>query len=116
MIIYVNPMWSMQTINSDSNYVFLTEVIRKFIDKYPNYYFIMPFPVSTGFRYYDDGFFRSQNILRIPIKLPLGKRQNNMHFDSNFVSKIYENFGVFVVWNQIPEIAPQLKYLLSMNT
>jgi len=113
MIIYVNPMWSMQTINSDSNYVFLTEVIRKFIDKYPNYYFIMPFPVSTGFRYYDDGFFRSQNVLRIPIKLPQGKRQNNMHFDSNFVSKIYENFGVFVVWNQIPEIAPQLKYLLS---
>ena len=81
MIIFVNPMWSVQTINSDSNYVFLSSVITKFNEKYPEYSFLMPFPASKGFRYYDDGFFKLPNILRIPQNIPQGKKQNNIHFD-----------------------------------
>ena len=62
MIIFVNPMWSVQTINSDSNYVFLSEVIKKFHVKYPDYYFVMPFPTTTGFKYYNDDFFQLSNV------------------------------------------------------
>jgi len=113
MIIFVNPMWSVQTINSDSNYVFLSEVITKFNEKYPDYSFIMPFPASTGFRYYDDGFFKLPNILRIPLNIPQGKKQNNIHFDTFFIKKIYDHFGPYLIWNQVPELAPQLKYFTS---
>ena len=113
MIIFVNPMWSVQTINSDSNYVYLSSVIRKFAEKYPKYKFLMPFPVSTGFKYYDDGFFKLPNILRIPQNIPQGKKQNNIHFDTFFIKKVYEEFGPYLIWNQIPEVAPQLKFFTS---
>ena len=113
MIIYVNPMWSVQTINSDSNYVFLSSVITKFNEKYPEYSFLMPFPASKGFRYYDDGFFKLPNILRIPHNIPQGKKQNNIHFDTFFIKKIYDTYGPYLIWNQIPELAPQLKYFMA---
>ena len=113
MIIFVNPMWSVQTINSDSNYVFLSEVIKKFHVKYPDYYFVMPFPTTTGFKYYNDDFFQLSNVKRIPFKYPVAKKHNNMHFDTHFIKNVLQEHASFLIWNQIPEVAPQIKFLLG---
>ena len=58
MIILVNPMWSVEHLNKDSNYVHIKKVIEKYTEMYPNTYFIIPFPVKN-FKYHEGGFFEN---------------------------------------------------------
>jgi hypothetical protein len=41
MIILVNPMWSVEHLNKDSNYVHIKKVIERYTEMYPNTYFII---------------------------------------------------------------------------
>lgn len=116
MIVLVNPMWSVKNVNSDSCYYVIRTIVEKFIELYPDYYFIIPFPVSKGFNYYRDGFFDNRNILRIPKRYPLSKKQNNMDFDSTFYMDINKKYGVSIIWNHIPEVGGHLRYLLDCFT
>ena len=110
MIILVNPMWSVEHLNKDSNYVHIKKVIEKYTEMYPNTYFIIPFPVKN-FKYHEDGFFENMNVLRVPYIIPLSKKINNITFDGSFYNNIVEKYGINTIYNQIPEVTGQLKCL-----
>ena len=110
MIILVNPMWSVEHLNKDSNYVHIKKVIERYTEMYPNTYFIIPFPVKN-FKYHEDGFFENMNVLRVPYIIPLSKKINNITFDGAFFNNIVEKYGVHTIYNQIPEVTGQLKCL-----
>ena len=108
MVILVNPMWSVEHLNKDSNYVHIKKVLERFTQLYPNYYFIIPFPIKH-FKYYEDGFFENPNIVRVPYKIPLSKKINNITFDGEWYKDIVEKYNISMVYNQIPEVTGQLK-------
>jgi glycosyltransferase involved in cell wall biosynthesis len=112
MIVLVNPMWSVEHLNKDSNYVHIKKVLERYTQLYPDTYFIIPFP-SKFFKYYEDGFFDNKNIIRVPYVVPLAKKVNNITFDGNFFKYIVERYGISLIYNQIPEVTGQLKCLDS---
>jgi len=112
MIILVNPMWSVEHLNKDSNYVHIKKIIERFTQLYPDTYFIVPFP-SRHFKYYEDGLFQNPNVVRVPYVIPLAKKINNITFDGAFFNRVVEQYGVGLIYNQIPEVTGQLKSLDS---
>jgi hypothetical protein len=112
MIILVNPMWSVEHLNKDSNYVHIKKIIERFTQLYPDTYFIVPFP-ARHFKYYEDGLFQNPNVVRVPYVVPLAKKINNITFDGAFFNRVVEQYGVGLIYNQIPEVTGQLKSLDS---
>ena len=112
MVILVNPMWSVEHLNKDSNYVHIKKIIERYSKIYPDTYWIIPFPVKH-FKYYDDGFFDNPNVIREPYTIPLAKKINNITFDGAFFNNIIEKYCINLIYNQIPEVTGQLKSIDS---
>ena len=112
MVILVNPMWSVEHLNKDSNYVHIKKVIENYNKLHPDTYFIIPFPVKH-FKYYEDGFFQNPNVIREPYTIPLAKKINNITFDGAFYNKLIEKYCINTIYNQIPEVTGQLKSIDS---
>ena len=112
MVILVNPMWSVEHLNKDSNYVHIKKIIERYSKLYPDTYWILPFPVKH-FHYFEDGFFDNPNIIREPYVIPLAKKINNITFDGSFYNKIIEKYCINIIYNQIPEVTGQLKSIDS---
>ena len=108
MVLLVNPMWSVENLNKDSNYVHIKKVLERFTELYPEYFFILPFPIKH-FKYNEDGLFDNPNIIRVPYKIPLSKKINNITFDGEWYKDVVEKYNISMVYNQIPEVTGQLK-------
>ncbi len=110
MVILVNPMWSVENLNKDSNYVHIKKILEVFTQMFPEYYFVIPFPVKH-FKYYEDGLFDNPNIERIPYQIPLAKKLNNITFNGEWYKDVVEKYSISTIYNQIPEVTGQLKCL-----
>jgi len=108
VVILVNPMWSVEHLNKDSNYVHIKKVVENYTKLYPDTYFIIPFPIKH-FKYFEDGFFDNPKVERIPYKIPLAKKINNITFDGEWYKDVIEKYNIAIVYNQIPEVTGQLK-------
>lgn len=109
MFIFVQPMYSKQELNADSNYVVMSQLIRAMSVVRPDYYFIMPFPdAQSGYKYADDGFFKLHNVLRIPQRVSTQKMANAVAYDANWYNEIFRRYGFDLIWCNLVESAAAL--------
>jgi hypothetical protein len=108
--ILVQPQYSKSELNADSNYVVYTAWVRAMRRKHPDWSFIVIFPdANSGFRYEDDGFFRTPNVVRVAQRISERRTANAASFDAAWYDALYRRFAFDVVWNNLPEIAGGLR-------
>ena len=111
MIILVQPMYSKQELNADSNYVVYTQWIQAIHKIRPDWHFVVIFPDSkSGYKYQDDGFFSLPYVTRIPQRISPRKMSNAVTFDGMWYDKLFRQYGFDVVWCNLVEIAGQIAY------
>lgn len=104
MQILIQPMYSKQELNADSNYVVMTALVRAMLKVRPDFHFVLPFPdAKSGYKYADDGFFRLPNITRIPQRISPQKMTNAVSFDGVWYNELFRRFGFEVVWVNLVE-------------
>lgn len=115
MIILVNPMLSnYRNLNGDSCYIFIKKVVTGLLKKYPDYYFLIPWPhKESGFTYTTDGFFNHPHIIRLPMEMPQRKMDMVVNFPITYWRKLFKIFTPDVVWNHIPEIGHLFKNIYT---
>lgn len=111
MIILVQPMYSKQEINSDSNYVIYTALIRAMRQVRPEWHWVVIFPdAQSGFKYDDDGFFRLPNVTRVPQRISTRKKASAIAYDADWYDALMRQFGFDLVWTHLPELAGHLRF------
>ena len=109
MIVLVQPMYSKQELNADSNYVVYTSLIRGMRRVRPEWHFVVIFPdAKSGFKYEDDGFFREPNVTRVPQRISTRKMANAVSYDAIWYDTLFRAIGIDVVWCNLVEIAAHL--------
>lgn len=107
MIIVINPMLSNQQLNSDSNYVYLRELLTEILMIMPDWIFFMIWPTGTGWKYYSDGFFEKHpQIIRIPKKWQEGKYRAGCDYDTEFWFEFLNRTPCNLIWNNTVEQTP----------
>ena len=103
MIGLIQPMWSRQEINSDSNYILLTAFVRAMRMIRPDYQFVVTFPDSrSGYKYESDGFFSLPNVYRVPYRTSPRKMASVFTYDASFYDQLMRNFAFdFLIVNQV---------------
>jgi len=106
MFILVQPMYSKQALNGDSNYIVYTQWIEAMHRARPDWHFVVIFPdAHSGFKYQDDGFFRQSFVTRVPQRINPRKRGNAITFDSVWYDALFDRMAFDVVWCNLVEIA-----------
>lgn len=111
MIIWFNPMLSVENINADSNYVLMNRLLTQVTKERSDLYFIVPFPYNPPFKYVRDGFFDNPQVIRIPKYHERAKRHNNISFDAKFWMKLYKEYPPDLIYNNVVEYGHLLKLL-----
>jgi glycosyltransferase involved in cell wall biosynthesis len=76
-------------------------------------YFLYCFPENKGWTYTDDPeFWDNPHIIKVPMKVPTGKREYVVHFDTYFWQKIFLKYAPDIVWNQTTEVGHLLKNII----
>lgn len=113
-IVLVQPMYSRQELNGDSNYVLYSQSVRAMLRLRPKWHFIVIFPdAASGYKYEDDGFFKLPNVTRVSQRVSSRKMANAISFDAIWYDKFARIYGVDLVWNNLVEIGG---YLAAMGT
>ncbi len=101
-------MFSNTQLNSDSNYVYLRQILSEMIELEPEWLFGMLWPKGTDFKYYDDGFFKrfKKNVVRIPKRWQSGKYRAGCDYDVDFFYDLMTKFPHNLIWNNTPEQVP----------
>jgi len=111
MIIFAQPMYSRAELNSDSNYVLISSLIRAMANVRPSWHFILPFPDNkSGFKYDDDGFFKLSNVTRIPQRLNPRRHGGAVHYDSLWYDRLMKTTAIDIVWCNLVEMAGNIKH------
>jgi glycosyltransferase involved in cell wall biosynthesis len=111
MIVLVQPMYSKQELNADSNYVIYTQLVRGMLEVRPGWHFYVIFPDDkSGYKYEPDGFFRLPNVTRIPQRVSPRKLANAIQFDAMWWDKLYRHLAFDVVWANLIEAAGAIKF------
>ena len=109
MVVFVVPMYSKIELNSDSNFVIYSALIRAMLKCRPNWQFIITFPdEASGFKYIDDGFGRLPNVTRVPQRISTRKMSNAISYDGVFYDSLLKKIGVDIIWSFLPEITHYL--------
>ena len=110
MIILVQPMYSKQELNADSNYVVYTSLIRAMLKHRTEWRWIVIFPdAKSGYKNEDDGFFSLPNVMRIPQRISPRKMANAISFRSEWYEKLLRTYGINITWVNLVEITGQIK-------
>lgn len=110
MFIFVQPMYSKQELNADSNYVIYSQFIKAMRSVRPSWHFVVVFPdKESGYKYDDDGFFRSSNVTRVPQRISPRKMANAISFDGIWYDSLFRRIGFDVAWCNLVEIAGAIK-------
>lgn len=111
MNILVQPMYSKQELNADSNYVVYSRWIRAMLEKRPDWHFVVIFPdANSQFSYDNDGFFALPNVTRVPQRISPRKMANAVTFDGIWYDKLFRKFGFDGVWCNLVEIAGHIRF------
>lgn len=110
MFILVQPMYSKQELNADSNYVVYSALIRGMRSVRPDWHFCVLFPDDkSGFKYDDDGFFKSPNVSRIPQRVSPRKHANAITFDAGWYDSLVRQYAFDAVWCNLVEISGHIR-------
>lgn len=97
-------------LNSDSNYIFVSNTIRAALRLDPDVHFIVLWPdAQSGFKYDDDGFFRHRRITRVPYRTVPRKMANVVSFDAGWWDRFLRSVGVDIIWSNVAEVAHLLE-------
>lgn len=109
--VFVQPMFSKAELNSDSNYVLISSMVRAMRATRPGYHFWVPFPDSgSDYRYEDDGFFRLPNVTRIPQRMPTRRHSASAHFDAVWYDRVFKSVAIDIIWSNLVETAAHVKF------
>ncbi len=112
MQILIQPMYSKQEINADSNYVVYTAFVRAMLKARPDWHFVLIFPdANSGYKYEPDGFFDLPNITRLPQRISPRKMSNAISFDGVWYDTLARNFGFDLIWCNLVEVADRLVFI-----
>ena len=90
-------MYSKKEINSDSNYVIFSQIVKKFLLINPKIHFFIPFPnKESGFKYDDDGTFNHPNVTRISMRMYPSRHVSIFNHDSRLWNKIKQKYAIDV--------------------
>jgi glycosyltransferase involved in cell wall biosynthesis len=111
MFIFVQPMYSKQELNADSNYVVYTQWIRAMHKVRPDWHFVVVFPdAKSGFKYSNDRFFSLPNVTRVSQRISPRKMANAVTFDGIWYDRLFRKFGFDAVWCNLVEIAGNIRF------
>lgn len=109
MIVLIQPMYSKQELNGDSNYVLYSALIRAMYAARPKWHFVVVFPdKESGFKYEPDGLFNLPNVTRVPQRIPPKKMSSAVNFDSGYYDLLYRRIGFDLVLCNLVESAANL--------
>lgn len=111
MIILIQPMYSKQELNADSNYVIYTQWVKAISALRPDWRFVIIFPdAASGFKYADDGFFSRKDVIRLPQRISPRKQANAITYDASWYDMLFRKFAFDAIWCNLVEIGSHLKY------
>lgn len=111
MIVLIQPMYSKQELNSDSNYVNYSVLVRAMRTVRPSWHFVVIFPdEKSGYKYADDGTFSLPNVTRVPMRISPRKMANAISFDATWYDQLLRKIGIDAVICNLPEIAGLIKH------
>ena len=103
--ILVIPQLSRQPINADSNYVFISQVVREVLNQRPRWSFVFAWPdKDSRLTYHEDGLFSHPRVSRVYMKMP-GAMLGAFDFPVTRWYRLFQRLPVEIVWCNIPEIS-----------
>lgn len=98
-------MLSVDVINADSNYIIIKQLCNELLktDKYN--FFLM---LDKDRKYVKDDLNKSVKIFQVPF--PRSKKHQVIHFNTNILRKIFKDFAIDLVWNNVVEQGHHFKY------
>ena len=103
--ILIYPMFSVDNINADSNYVIIKNLCNELI-KTNNYNFFLI--LDKNRKYIKDNLDQKIKILQIPF--PRSKKHQVIHFNTNVFREIYKKYAIDIVWNNVVEQGHHFRY------
>lgn len=112
MIILVNPMLSQPSLNADSCYNVIRQLILESSKHQKDLFFDVLWPKNTqDWTYYKDGLFDLPNVRRLPIYVHSAKMQQVTSFNiQEWVNHLNYKTPYDIVWNHTVEIGDLLKH------
>lgn len=103
--ILIYPMFSVDNMNADSNYIIIKQLCNELI-KTDNYNFFLI--LDSNRKYYQDDIDKNIKIIKMPF--PRGKKHQVIHFNTNIIREIFKKYAIDIVWNNVVERGHHFKY------
>ncbi len=103
--ILIYPMFSVDNINADSNYIIIKQLCNKLI-KTGNYNFFLI--LDKNRKYYKDDLDKNIKILQMPF--PRSKKHQVIHLNTNVFRQIYNKYAIDIIWNNVVEQGHHFRY------
>ncbi|KPL08373.1 hypothetical protein AMJ86_00660 [bacterium SM23_57] len=101
--ILIYPMFSVDNINLDSNFVLINKIVARLKDRF-NFFYILdqnrkPHPRSM-----------IPNVKYLFIPMPKGKAKQVIYFNPLLFHEIFRKYPIQIIWNNVTEQGMNLKY------
>ena len=106
--ILIYPMFSVDNINADSNYIIIKQLCNE-LAKTNKYNFLLI--LDKNRRYIKDDLSPSVKVIQMPF--PRNKRQQVTHFNTNVLREIFKKYAIDVIWNNVVEQGHHFKYFID---
>lgn len=111
-VVWVHPFFSQATsLNTDSNYTFLRQVLPAMSAQRPDWLFVVSWPMrahGVHWNYVNDGLFSQSRILRVGWPYDSQMRTGVLTFDARRFDYIDSRFGPSIYWLQQVESGSQV--------
>jgi len=103
--VLVYPMWSVDNVNADSNYIIIKQICNVLIPQNTfNFYLIM----DSNRKYVRDDLHPFVKLISIPF--PRSKKLQVSHWNTNAIRKILNTYPIDIVWNNVVEKGHHFKW------
>jgi glycosyltransferase involved in cell wall biosynthesis len=110
MQILIQPMYSKQELNGDSNYVVYSALIRAMLTVRPKWHWFVLFPDSkSGYKYDYDGLFDQPNVTRIAQHISTRKFANAVSYDASWYDELFRSYGFDLILCNLVEVSGHLR-------
>lgn len=106
----MNILWyfmlSNQNINTDSQYIFMQNMIEGVLKTDPTVNFVVMMPLNPKIHFTNDGFFdeHRDRVMVLSYPAPAGKTTHALFFNSQLIFETCKKYGICTILNNIPEV------------
>ena len=103
--VLIYPMLSVHNINSDSNYIIIKQICNELVQTNKFNFILL---LDNKRPYVQGDLDKNVKIIRVPF--PNSKKHQVVYFNPNILDKIFKQYPIDIIWNNVVEQGHHLKY------